>query len=75
MANRILPTINGTQYEWGEAIGLVLGMIAGGLISALLGAWFIHFILGWIGLGALTFKQVFGLLLVWEYIKPRTESK
>ena len=75
MAKRILPTINGVQFEWSEVVGVVLGMIAGGLISALIGAWFIHLVLGWIGLGALTFKQVFGLLLVWEYIKPRMESK
>jgi hypothetical protein len=75
MTKRILPTINGVQYEWSEAIGVALGLVIGGLLSALIGAWFIHLVLGWIGVGALTFKQVFGLLLVWEYIKPRTESK
>jgi len=75
MTKRIRPTINGTQYDWPEAAGIILGLVVGGLLSALLGAWFIHWVLGWIGVGALSFKQVLGLLLVWEYIKPRTESK
>jgi hypothetical protein len=67
----ILPTINGVQYRWSEAVGVVLGMVTGTLFSSLLGAWFIHWVLGLIGIGSLSFGQVFGLLVIWEYIKPR----
>lgn len=58
-----------------ETFGIVLGLIAGGIASILLGGLIIHWILGAIGLGSLTYGQVVGLLAIWELIKPTSESK
>lgn len=58
-----------------ENVGIVLGLIAGGIASILLGGLVIHWILGAIGLGSLTYVQVVGLLAIWEIIKPSTSSK
>ncbi len=68
------PKINGVSYDWAEATGVILGMILGGLLSALVGAWIITWILSLIHIGNLTFGQVFGLLIIWALIKPRTSN-
>ena len=58
-----------------ETVGIVLGMIAGEIVSILLGGLVIHWILGAIALGNLTYAQVVGLLAIWEIVKPSTSSK
>jgi len=58
-----------------ETVGAVLGLIAGGIASILLGGLVIYWILGAIGLGSLTYGQVVGLLAIWEIVKPRTDTK
>lgn len=58
-----------------ETVGIVLGLIAGGIASILLGGLAIYWILGATKLGSLTYGQVVGLLAIWEIIKPRTETK
>jgi len=58
-----------------ETVGVILGLIAGGIASILLGGLVIHWILGAIGLGSLTYGQVVGLLAIWEIVKPRTDTK
>lgn len=58
-----------------ETVGIVLGLIAGGIVSILLWGLVIHWILGAVGLGSLTYGQVVGLLAIWEIVKPRTETK
>lgn len=57
-----------------ETVGIVLGMIAGGIVSILLGGLIIHWILGAVNLGQLTYGQVVGLLAIWEIVKPRSSS-
>jgi len=71
----LMPKINSRVVDWPELIGVTLGLIAGGVISILLSAWVIHWILTSIGIGALTYGQVVGLLAIWEIVKPRTETK
>jgi hypothetical protein len=58
-----------------ETVGILLGLVAGGIASILLGGLVIHWILGATKLGSLTYGQVVGLLAIWEIIKPRTDSK
>ena len=58
-----------------ETVGIFLGVIAGGIVSILLGGFVIHWILGAVGLGDLTYVQVVGLLAIWELIKPTSSSK
>lgn len=67
--------INNRKVDWVEATGIVLGLIAGGVISLLLGALVIYWILGAVGLTTLTYKQIVGLLGIWEIVKPRSDSK
>ena len=57
-----------------ETVGIVLGMIAGGIVSILLGGLIIHWILATVNLGQLTYGQVVGLLAIWEIVKPRSSS-
>lgn len=57
-----------------ETVGIVLGMIAGGTVSILLGGLIIHWILVAINLSQLTYWQIVGLLVIWEMIKPRNSS-
>lgn len=57
-----------------ETVGIVLGMIAGGIVSILLGGLIIHWILAAVNLGQLTYGQVVGLLAIWEIVKPRSSS-
>lgn len=58
-----------------ETVGIFLGVIAGGIVSILVSGFVIHWILGAIGLGSLTYGQVVGLLAIWEIIKPTSSSK
>ena len=71
----LMPKINKRVVDWSELIGVTLGLIAGGVVSILLSALVIHWILTGIGIGALTYGQVVGLLAIWETVKPRTETK
>jgi uncharacterized membrane protein YoaK (UPF0700 family) len=71
----LMPKINNRVVDWPEVVGVVLGLIVGGVVSILLSAWVIHWILTGIGIGALTYGQVVGLLAIWEIVKPRTETK
>ncbi len=70
----ILPTFKKAKISWGGAIGIVLGMLAGAAVSIALGAWIIHWILGLINIGNLTYGQIAGLLVIWELIKPRSSN-
>jgi uncharacterized membrane protein YoaK (UPF0700 family) len=70
----LMPTFKKAKIGWGEAVGIVLGMVVGATLSVLLGAWIIHWILGLINIGSLTYGQVVGLLVIWELIKPRASN-
>ena len=69
------PTPRKTHVGWGETVGIALGVVAGTVLSILLGAFGIHWILGLIKLGGLTYWQIVGLLAIWEMVKPTAHSK
>ena len=69
------PIPRKTHVGWGESVGIVLGVVAGTVLSILLGAFGIHWILGLIKLGGLTYWQIVGLLAIWEMVKPTAHSK
>ena len=66
---------NLTLESVAEGIGVVLGVIFVGAASLLISAWVIHWILGMIGIGSLTYTQVVGVLAIWEIMKPSAGSK
>lgn len=66
---------NLTLESVAEGLGVVLGVIFVGAASLLISAWVIHWILGMIGIGTLTYAQVVGLLAIWEIMKPSSGSK
>lgn len=66
---------NLTLESVAEGVGVVLGVIFVGVASLLISAWVIHWILGAIGIGTLTYAQVVGLLVIWEIMKPSSGSK
>lgn len=53
-----------------ENAGIILGMAAGWIASVLICGLIIHWILGALALGSLTYIQIVGLLAIWELIKP-----
>jgi len=69
------PISRKTHVSWGKTIGIILGVVAGTVLSILLGALGIHWILSLIKLGGLTYWQIVGLLVIWEMIKPTVNSK
>ena len=72
---RLVPTFKKADISWSETIGIILGMLIGATVSIALGAWIIHWILGLIKLGGLTYWQIVGLLAIWEMVKPTSHSK
>ena len=71
----IKMTRNGENLQLtAETVGIALGMVAGWVASVLLCGLIINWVLGLIGLGALTYWQIVGLLAIWELVKP-TSSK
>lgn len=66
---------NLTLESVAEGVGVVVGVILVSTASILITAWVIHWILGMIGIGALTYAQVVGLLAIWEIMKPSSGSK
>jgi hypothetical protein len=66
---------NLTLESVAEGVGVVVGVILVSTASILITAWVIHWILGMIGIGTLTYAQVVGLLAIWEIIKPSSGSK
>jgi hypothetical protein len=71
---KLMPTFKKAKISWGETIGIILGMLVGTAVSIALGAWIIHWILGLINIGNLTYGQIAGLLVIWELIKPRSSN-
>jgi len=66
---------NLTLESVAEGIGVVLGVIFVGAASLLISAWAIHWILGMIGIGSLTYAQVVGVIAIWEIMKPSSGPK
>ena len=58
-----------------EGLGIVVGVAVVASITVLATAWVIHFILGMVSIGNLTYWQIVGLLAIWELIKPASSSK
>jgi len=58
-----------------EGFGIVVGVAVTASIAVLATAWVVHFILGMVSIGNLTYWQIVGLLAIWELIKPASSSK
>lgn len=58
-----------------EGLGIVIGVAVATSIAVLAAAWVVHFILGMVSIGNLTYWQIVGLLAIWELIKPACPPK
>lgn len=58
-----------------KGFGTVVGVAVVASIIVLATAWVIHFILGMVSVGNLTYWQIVGLLAIWGLIKPTSSFK
>jgi hypothetical protein len=72
LPNKVLKGLNGKSF--GYVVGTIIGLLAAYTLGMLAGAFLIHWILTAVGIKALTYAQVVGLLAIWELVKPRQSS-